>query len=83
MNPAFFIFGAFVLVASWPDGTETRIPATTLKDCMVASEAYVTKGLAPPGPVAKSARCEPAANPTDAGFEPNWDCIKGFNCKER
>lgn len=82
MNPAYAIFGAFVLIASWPDGTETRIPATTLKDCLVASEAYVTSGLAPPGPIAKTARCERAVDPTAAGFEPGWNCIPGFNCGE-
>lgn len=73
----------FVLVAAWPDGSVTRTPATNLRDCLVAAEAYVVgpsrSGLLT---AATSTRCEPS-DPTAAGFEPGWDCIDKYNCGKK
>lgn len=82
LNPAYPIFLAAILIASWPDGEETRTPSTNMIACIDASEAYLM-GIAVPenkqGQKAITSYCK-LANPFDAGFKPGWDCIKGFNC---
>lgn len=85
MNPAYLIVGAFVLIASWPDGSETCYPATTVHDCMVAAEAYIKGWSGDPTP-ATAARCDKYENIKDRF--PNCrlqtrNCIQGFNCENR
>ena len=70
---------AAVVIASWPDGTTTRDPATTLAACFEAARAWVTDPRTLPlgrRDLATSVRCV-SATPHEAGFERGWDCIKG------
>lgn len=81
LNPAYAVFAAAILIASWPDGTTTHDPATTMPICMDAAEAYISGRGNYPGHQnqrARSATCVPA-DPLAAGFKPGWDVIKGYN----
>lgn len=83
-NPAYSIFFAAILLASWPDGTKTSTPATTIETCQDATRAY-QRGIGLPHDkpfLPTEVKCIYVQNPLDAGFEPGWDCIKNFNCKK-
>lgn len=86
MNPAYFAFGAFVLISSWPDGTETCYPATTLADCQTAAKAYTTgpsRSGAHNPTAAKHAICTTYSQVKNK--HPNCltqikNCIQNYNC---
>ncbi len=68
----------WVIVTTWPDGSTSRDPATTLVACEDAARAWLAGRALPldvPGP-AVSARCEPGNL-----FKPGYDCIQGYNCR--
>jgi len=77
------IFLAAILTATWPDGTTTHSPATTMPACLDATVAYVAGRASHPGHErerALTATCVPASD-REAGFAPGWDTIKGYNDK--
>lgn len=76
---------AALLTTTWPDGDVTYEAATTMDACLAAAEAAV-KGIAVPeehrGQRAVTAKCR-RASAEEAGFEPGWDCIRGYNCETK
>ena len=83
LNPAYFITFAAILTASWPDGTVTHDPVTTMPVCLEATASYVAGRANYPGKEnqrAITATCVPS-DPLSAGFKPGWDTIRGYNNK--
>jgi len=83
-NPAYAIVLTALFIASWPDGTETREPATDIRSCFDAGDAAMAGRAVPQaywGKRATGFRCIPT-DPISAGFKPGWDCISGFNCPD-
>ncbi len=68
----------YVLITTWPDGSTSRDPATTLVACEDAARAWLAGRALPldvPGP-AVSAHCERGNL-----FPKGWDCIENYNCR--
>jgi len=72
-----------LLIATFPDGTQTRTPVTTYENCLIAANAYL-KGPSLSGlsQTAITAECF-HTTPEQAGFLKGWDCIKNYNCERK